>query len=64
MHDADSDADDAALPPAPRRRVITWRSVVLGLAGAAWQSLYHCAVGSPVDDPRITSEPGYSWERP
>jgi len=36
---------------------------MLGLTGAAWYSLYHCAVGRPVDDPRITSEPGYSWER-
>ncbi len=37
---------------------------MLGLTGAAWQSLYHCAIGRPVDDPRITSEPGYPWERP
>ena len=37
---------------------------MLGLTGVAWQSLYHCAIGRPVDDPRITSEPGYPWERP
>jgi hypothetical protein len=35
---------------------------MLGLQGNAWQSLYHFSMGRPVDDPRITSEPGYSWE--
>jgi hypothetical protein len=35
---------------------------VLGLHGHAFQSLYHFAVGIPVDDPRLTTEPGYSWE--
>jgi len=35
---------------------------VLGLEGLAWQSLYHFAMGMPVDDPRLTTEPGYSWE--
>jgi SagB-type dehydrogenase family enzyme len=36
---------------------------MLGLSGEAWQSLYHFSMGQPVDDPRITSEPGYPWER-
>ena len=35
---------------------------VLGLQGHAFQSLYHFAVGKPVDDVRLTSEPGYAWE--
>jgi hypothetical protein len=34
----------------------------LGLGGHAFQSLYHFAVGAPLDDPRVTSEPGYAWE--
>jgi hypothetical protein len=36
---------------------------MLGLTGEAWQSLYHFSMGRPVDDPRITGEPGYPWER-
>ncbi len=36
---------------------------VLGLAGHAFQSLYHFTVGIPVDDVRLTTEAGYSWER-
>ena len=32
---------------------------VLGLTGMAWQSLYHFSMGVPVDDGRLTSEPGY-----
>jgi len=36
---------------------------VLGLRGHAFQSLYHFTVGRPVDDPRLTTEPGYSWEQ-
>ena len=35
---------------------------VLGLRGHAFQSLYHFTVGAPVDDARLTTEPGYSWE--
>jgi hypothetical protein len=35
----------------------------LGLSGNAWQSLYHFSMGMPVDDPRLTTEPGYAWER-
>ena len=30
---------------------------------ANWQSLYHFSMGMPVDDARLTSEPGYEWER-
>ena len=36
---------------------------VLGLSGHAWQSLYHFSMGIPVEDSRLTSEPGYAWER-
>ena len=32
---------------------------VLGLADMHWQSLYHFSMGVPVDDGRLTSEPGY-----
>ena len=35
---------------------------VLGLKGHAFQSLYHFTVGAPVEDARITTEPGYAWE--
>ncbi len=34
----------------------------LGLEGHAFQSLYHFTVGVPVDDPRLTTKPGYEWE--
>jgi SagB-type dehydrogenase family enzyme len=37
---------------------------LLGLAGPRWQSLYHFSMGVPVDDARLTTEPGYPWERP
>ena len=36
---------------------------LLGLQGHAWQSLYHFSMGLPVEDTRLTSEPGYPWER-
>jgi hypothetical protein len=32
-------------------------------AAANWQSLYHFSMGMPVDDARLTTEPGYEWER-
>jgi SagB-type dehydrogenase family enzyme len=35
---------------------------LLGLGGREWQSLYHFAMGVPVDDPRLTTERGYGWE--
>jgi SagB-type dehydrogenase family enzyme len=35
---------------------------VLGLADHRFQSLYHFTVGIPVEDTRLTTEPGYSWE--
>jgi SagB-type dehydrogenase family enzyme len=35
---------------------------LLGLSGHAWQSLYHFSMGLPVEDTRLTSEPGYGWE--
>jgi SagB-type dehydrogenase family enzyme len=35
-----------------------------GLSGAAWQSLYHFSMGVPVEDERLTTSPGYSWEAP
>ena len=34
----------------------------LGLSGDTWQSLYHFSRGMPVDDSRLTTEPGYAWE--
>jgi SagB-type dehydrogenase family enzyme len=35
---------------------------ILGLTGHAWQSLYHFSMGLPVEDRRLTTEPGYAWE--
>ena len=35
---------------------------LLGLSGHAWQSLYHFSMGLPVEDTRLTTEPGYPWE--
>lgn len=35
---------------------------LLGLEGHAFQSLYHFTVGMPVEDVRLTSDPGYPWE--
>ena len=35
---------------------------IAGLSGMAWQSLYHLAMGMPVEDTRLTTEPGYEWE--
>jgi len=35
---------------------------MLGLSGHAFQSLYHFTAGMPVDDGRLTTEPGYEWE--
>ena len=32
------------------------------LTGHAWQSLYHFSMGAPVEDTRLTREPGYAWE--
>jgi SagB-type dehydrogenase family enzyme len=37
---------------------------VLGLSGHAFQSLYHFTIGVPVEDTRLTTEPGYAWEYP
>jgi hypothetical protein len=34
---------------------------VLGLAGGAFQSLYHFTIGQAVEDPRLTTERGYPW---
>jgi SagB-type dehydrogenase family enzyme len=36
---------------------------VLGLADHAFQSLYHFTVGMPVEDSRLSTEPGYAWEQ-
>jgi hypothetical protein len=35
----------------------------IGLHGHAFQSLYHFTVGLPIEDTRLSVEPGYSWER-
>jgi hypothetical protein len=32
------------------------------LTDHAFQSLYHFTVGIPVEDARLTTEPGYVWE--
>ena len=37
---------------------------LLGLSGHTFQSLYHFTVGQPVEDARLTTEPGYSWDQP
>jgi SagB-type dehydrogenase family enzyme len=37
---------------------------VLGLHGHAFQSLYHFTIGMPVDDARLTTDPGYPWAAP
>ena len=34
---------------------------VFGLADHAFQSLYHFTIGMPVEDGRLSTEPGYSW---
>jgi nitroreductase len=34
----------------------------LGISGHGFQSLYHFTVGRPVEDTRLTTEPGYAWE--
>jgi SagB-type dehydrogenase family enzyme len=36
---------------------------ILGLEGHAFQSLYHFTIGIPVEDTRLSTEPGYGWER-
>jgi SagB-type dehydrogenase family enzyme len=35
----------------------------LGLENHAFQSLYHFSMGMPVEDTRLSTEPGYAWER-
>jgi SagB-type dehydrogenase family enzyme len=35
---------------------------LLALSDDRWQSLYHFSMGMPVEDPRLTTEPGYPWE--
>ena len=35
---------------------------LLGLSGHVWQDLYHFSMGVPIEDTRLTSEPGYEWE--
>jgi nitroreductase len=37
-------------------------SVADGTSSADWQSLYHFSMGRPVEDERLTTEPGYAWE--
>ncbi len=34
----------------------------LGLHGHAFQSLYHFSMGIPVEDSRLSTDPGYAWE--
>jgi hypothetical protein len=33
-----------------------------GISSRDWQSFYHFTVGGPVDDPRLTTLPGYGSE--
>jgi SagB-type dehydrogenase family enzyme len=35
---------------------------LLALSDERWQSLYHFSMGVPVEDTRLTTEPGYTWE--
>jgi SagB-type dehydrogenase family enzyme len=35
---------------------------VLGITDHRFQSLYHFTIGVPVEDSRLTTEPGYEWE--
>lgn len=35
---------------------------LLGVPDHSFQSLYHFTVGMPVDDTRLSTEPGYPWE--
>jgi SagB-type dehydrogenase family enzyme len=35
---------------------------LLSLSGLEWQSLYHFSMGVPIEDTRLTTEPGYPWE--
>jgi len=35
---------------------------LLGITDHSFQSLYHFTVGIPVEDGRLTTEPGYPWE--
>jgi SagB-type dehydrogenase family enzyme len=34
----------------------------LGITDHSFQSLYHFTIGSPVDDARLATQPGYPWE--
>jgi hypothetical protein len=36
---------------------------VLGLTGHAFQSLYHFTIGTPIEDTRLTTAPGYASEQ-
>ncbi|OLD20295.1 MAG: hypothetical protein AUJ01_04355 [Acidobacteria bacterium 13_1_40CM_3_65_5] len=36
---------------------------VFGLTDHTFQSLYHFTIGIPVEDTRLTTEPGYEWQR-
>jgi hypothetical protein len=37
---------------------------ILGLADTRFQSLYHFTAGGPVEDPRLTTRPGYGRRAP
>jgi hypothetical protein len=36
---------------------------VLGLTDHTFQSLYHFTIGMPIEDTRLTTAPGYTWEQ-
>ena len=57
----DGAADSA--PEKKSQREVNQVYDALGLSAHAFQSLYHFTVGGPVDDARLTTEPGYAWEK-
>jgi len=36
---------------------------ILGFTDQAFQSLYHFTIGMPIEDGRLTTAPGYAWEK-
>ena len=46
----------------PEREIARRVHELLGLSGHEWQSLYHFSMGVPIEDTRLTTEPGYPWE--
>ena len=53
----------APAAPASAASTTTRCTTCSGLTGHAFQSLYHFTIGMPVEDTRLTTEPGYAWEQ-